>query len=151
MTRVLVCGGRWYGMARRTDEAGNPLPDEVLAAERRRAEREMARLCHVLDAAVERLGLDHIIEGGALGADRCAMIWAEVQGIPVTTFSAEWKKYGKAAGPIRNKRMLDEGRPDYVIAFPGGDGTADMVTQAKAAGITVHEIKELRDAEGSGA
>lgn len=44
---------------------------------------------------------------------------------------------GKAAGPIRNQRMLDEGKPDLVVAFPGGRGTADMVRRAKAAGVPV--------------
>jgi hypothetical protein len=47
---------------------------------------------------------------------------------------------GKAAGPIRNQRMIDEGKPDLVIAFPGGRGTADMVSRAKKAGIPVQEI-----------
>ena len=37
------------------------------------------------------------------------------------------EKHGNAAGPIRNQRMLDHGKPDIVVAFPGGSGTADMV------------------------
>jgi hypothetical protein len=51
---------------------------------------------------------------------------------------AEWKKYGPAAGPIRNQRMLDWG-PDLVVAFSGGKGTADMVRRARAAGVEVIE------------
>ncbi len=76
-----------------------------------------------------------IIEGGADGADNLAKIWARGQGISVHTFKAQWDKYGKAAGMIRNKEMLDEGKPDRVVAFPGGRGTSDMVSRAIEAGI----------------
>ncbi len=54
-------------------------------------------------------------------------------------FHAEWMKYGKAAGPIRNARMLAEGKPDLVVAFPGGRGTADMLRRVREAGIEVIE------------
>ncbi len=50
---------------------------------------------------------------------------------------AEWSKYGRRAGPIRNKQMLDVGKPHLVVAFPGGAGTANMVKQAKAAGVPI--------------
>ncbi|MEM9912925.1 MAG: hypothetical protein AAF922_19365 [Pseudomonadota bacterium] len=49
---------------------------------------------------------------------------------------------GRAAGPIRNKEMLDEGCPDLVVAFPGGRGTANMVKQAQAAGVEVLDKRE---------
>lgn len=79
-----------------------------------------------------------LIEGGALGADRLARRWAyTVGGITVETFPADWGAHGKAAGPIRNQRMIDEGKPDVVLAFPGGRGTADMIRRAEAAGIRV--------------
>lgn len=48
-----------------------------------------------------------------------------------------WKDHGKAAGPIRNQLMLDDFKPDLVVAFPGGKGTADMVKKAQDAGVTV--------------
>lgn len=78
-----------------------------------------------------------LIEGGARGADVMARKFAEWQGIPVRTFPADWDKHGKAAGPIRNKQMLDEGKPDLVVAFPGGRGTENMVKQARSAGVRV--------------
>lgn len=43
---------------------------------------------------------------------------------------------------MRNRRMLDEGRPDLVVAFPGGPGTRNMVKLARAHGILVHEMRE---------
>lgn len=78
-----------------------------------------------------------------IGADTLAKRWAEKKGgITIHEHPAEWKKLGPAAGPIRNKEMLEK-HPDLrmVIAFPGGSGTADMVRRAKAAGIAVWEIK----------
>ena len=83
-----------------------------------------------------------IIEGGARGADRQAREWAAASGIAVETYEADWQAHGPGAGPIRNRRMLDEGQPDLVVAFPGGPGTRNMVKQARARGILVHEMKE---------
>lgn len=82
-----------------------------------------------------------IIEGGSKGADRMARRWAEHNGLRVHTFVARWGKEGPAAGPIRNQSMLDEGRPDLVVAFPGGAGTLDMVAKAKAAGVPIVEVE----------
>lgn len=81
-----------------------------------------------------------LIHGGAQGADDEAECWAQWREIPVRQFKADWKTHGKAAGPIRNQQMIDEGKPDLVVAFPGGRGTADMVRRAKAANIHVIEI-----------
>lgn len=78
-----------------------------------------------------------LIEGGARGADNMARLFAEWQGIPVKTFNADWDKHGRAAGPIRNRQMLVEGKPDLVVAFEGGRGTANMVEQARRAGVRV--------------
>jgi hypothetical protein len=54
--------------------------------------------------------------------------------------TADWGQYGAPAGPIRNKTMLTQGRPDVVLAFPGGTGTADMKRQARRAGVRVVEV-----------
>jgi hypothetical protein len=79
-----------------------------------------------------------IIHGAARGVDTQAMIVADMlPNCKHLPFAADWHTHGRAAGPIRNKRMLDEGKPDVVIAFPGGKGTANMVSQARAAGIKV--------------
>ena len=55
-------------------------------------------------------------------------------------FPAAWNKWGYSAGPRRNAWMIEYGKPDHVLAFPGGPGTADMVRRARAAGIPVTEI-----------
>ncbi len=84
-----------------------------------------------------------IIHGGASGVDTFADEWAVVNWVPTDPYEVtkeEWDRLGKAAGPLRNQQMLDEGKPDLVIAFPGGKGTADMVRKARAAGVEVIEI-----------
>lgn len=82
-----------------------------------------------------------VIHGGARGADRLAGQIALRAGVKVSVFFAQWETYGKAAGSLRNQQMLDEGKPDVVLAMPGGRGTADMVRRAKAAGVKVVEVE----------
>jgi hypothetical protein len=94
-----------------------------------------------LAATLESLGpITRVIHGGARGADMLAGEWAIENGIPFEVFGADWEKYGRAAGPRRNAEMLAKGKPDLVVAFPGGRGTADMVRRAKAKGVPVKEI-----------
>lgn len=74
------------------------------------------------------------------GADLWADEWAVVNWTQIEEYPADWAKYGRAAGPIRNRRMISEGKPDLVLAFPGGRGTSDMVRRAELAGITVERV-----------
>lgn len=91
---------------------------------------------------LDTLDLDTIIiAGGARGADTIAEEEAEVIGLTVHVFPAEWDKYGRAAGPIRNQQMLDEGLPDLVVYFhpnlSASRGTADMCRRARKRNIPV--------------
>jgi hypothetical protein len=81
-----------------------------------------------------------LIHGDAQGADRLAKGWAVSRRVKHLPFAADWQTHGDLAGPIRNRRMLVEGMPDRVLAFPGGRGTRNMVFQAKRAGVPVEEI-----------
>lgn len=83
-----------------------------------------------------------IVTGGAPGADRSAYWWAIARGENYRSYRTDWKRHGKAAGPIRNQHMLDDAQPVLVVAFPGGRGTQDMVNKARAAGVEVREIHE---------
>jgi hypothetical protein len=82
-----------------------------------------------------------MINGLARGADQMAVDWADAHDIWVEGYPAQWTQQGRAAGPIRNQQMLDEGRPELVLAFHDNldesKGTKDMVTRARKAGITV--------------
>jgi hypothetical protein len=75
-----------------------------------------------------------IIHGGARGADSLAGNLATSLKMKVIKLQAEWDKYGKAAGILRNQQMLDEEHPDLVVYFhkdiENSKGTKDMVTRA---------------------
>lgn len=83
---------------------------------------------------------DIIIEGGARGADRIAGLAAAKLGFTYYEFPAQWRQFGKAAGPIRNEQMLAEGKPDLVVAFHDdieqSKGTKHMLKIAKKAGVS---------------
>lgn len=113
--RVLVCGGRDF-------------TDKDL-------------MFDFLDKHEADYGPYTVIQGGARGADALAKEWANDLNLPVEEYKADWLLYGKAAGPIRNKQMLDEGKPDLVIAFPGGRGTQNMIQQAIKAGVKVITVE----------
>lgn len=112
--RALVCGGRYF------------------------ADRVM--LWRVLDELHRQHRFSIVIHGAAQGADRLADSWALFNRIAVYRCHAHWKMHGKAAGPIRNARMLEKGVPDLVIAFPGGEGTKDMMRKALAAKVAVSKV-----------
>lgn len=123
--RVLVCGGRDYD------------------------NRE--RLFRVLDQALQAATLAGksftLIHGGCRGADTLAHVWATerqitIQGGDIRVYEADWERYKKAAGPIRNKLMLTSEHPHVIIACKGGNGTAHMMKIGREAGVPVLEIDE---------
>jgi YspA, cpYpsA-related SLOG family len=97
---------------------------------------DRATLFRVLD----ELSATTIISGGASGADTLAEHWTYERGVPVVRYPADWARHGNAAGLVRNQQMLDDGKPDLAVAFPGGKGTADMVRRARKAGIPIKII-----------
>jgi hypothetical protein len=113
--KIIVCGGRNYADA------------------------------EAVDAALGKLGRKYpvlfIAHGGAAGADSLAGAWAAKWGIPTEVYRADWNQHGRSAGPLRNQKMLDDFRPDGVVAFTGGAGTRHMVSIARAAGVPVWEVQ----------
>jgi hypothetical protein len=71
------------------------------------------------------------------GVDYHASTWGEAHQRPVVRVKADWDRFGKGAGPIRNRIMLERHAPDVLIAFPGGTGTADITRRARHRGIEV--------------
>jgi len=114
--RVLVCGGRDYD--------------------------DRARVFAELDALQP---IRMVIHGNARGADTLAGIWCRHRSVQEVACPAQWSKFGKRAGPMRNEAMLGHS-PDLVLAFPGGTGTADMVRRARRAGVRVVEVGSGRAA-----
>lgn len=111
--RVLVCGGRDY--------------------------RDRTNVYRVLDRYHRKQQITKLIAGCARGADSIAIAWAKSRNVPYRKFYADWNGQGRAAGHMRNARMLRVGKPNVVIAFPGGAGTADMMYRSRHAGVPVME------------
>lgn len=85
-----------------------------------------------------------VIHGGARGADALAGALSENRGCTIEIFEAQWDKYGKGAGGIRNQLMVDSGA-DICLAFPleNSVGTYDCIKRAKSAGIEVEIFTSL--------
>ena len=111
--RVLVCGGRDFG--------------------------DWVSVYAALDRLHSVSPITCIIHGSAKGADELAARWAFERHVAEMAFCADWINHGRAAGPIRNQLMIDQGKPGWVIAFPGGKGTSDMISRAKKSGIRVQK------------
>jgi hypothetical protein len=115
--RVMVTGGRDYGDAQRVFEA--------------------------LDAIHQHRGpITCVMQGGAAGADAFARTWADLSGVDLISFQPDWKKRGRRAGPERNREMVQVGKPDLVLAFPGRNGTANAIDEGRRAGIEVIDLAD---------
>lgn len=129
--KLILCGGRDY-----TDRA---------------------KVFEVLDYInLNRAKVSLVIHGAASGADSLGRKWAESRGVEDDAYPALWdwleapgavikrtkdgKPYNANAGPDRNAKMLAIGKPDAVVAFPGGRGTNDMIEKARMAGIKTWEV-----------
>lgn len=130
--RILVCGGRDY-----TDK------NKVFAI--------LNELVSMSDR--NQLGYHVVIIHGACGVDKhkpnlskmkgadfLADQWTVCNWKSLEMFPADWTRYGNAAGQVRNRQMLKEGKPTFVVAFPGAGGTAHMVSIAKEADVPVLEV-----------
>jgi len=122
--RLLVCGGRNFGQAYQEDVFIRRWIAEILTTSKDGFNK----------------GNHVIISGGARGADTIASNYARDMGIVSEVYMADWDKYGNMAGPRRNREMLVKGRPDLVLAFPGGPGTANMIQQATVNGYRVKQV-----------
>lgn len=122
---ILICGDRYY-----TDK-----------------ENIKKQLLQIIDEF--KLDLDwerhYIIHGCANGADSLSGEVGKELGFFIKEFPAEWDKYGKKAGPIRNLKQLNEGKPDLVLAFHHNlnesKGTKHMVYISRQANVPVRLFK----------
>jgi len=85
----------------------------------------------VLDRLHSQRPIEVIVHGGSTGADALAHQWAEERGVLTSVYPANWKKHGRAAGPVRNRQMLEEEYPHGVVTFAGGPGTRNLINEAK--------------------
>ena len=96
-----------------------------------------------VERVLDRISPERIIHGAARGADSLAGRYARENRVECRAFPANWRPQGprgpidRGAGHERNQKMLDVGRPDIVLAMPGGSGTRDMVRRAREQGFHV--------------
>lgn len=112
--RLLVCGGRHFEDA------------------------EMVH--HELTALHWRKPISVVVHGSIAGVGIIAEAWARCHGIAVVRYPPNWEFYGKKAEGLRSDFMLTDSRPDFVVAFPGGRHTADLVQRAINVGLAVLAI-----------
>lgn len=112
--RVLVCGGRAF------------------------------RNISFIESELDRLRASHyfqwdslIIHGDADGTDRLAGAWAARRGLACMAMAANWNYFGPHAGTVRNTWMIKLAMPNLIVAFPGGEGTADTCFKANQNQIQV--------------
>jgi len=90
--------------------------------------------------AIDKSGfvISELVCGMAQGIDLIAKAWAQNLKIAITEFPADWKRYGRAAGPIRNQQMADYA--DALIAIWDGKspGTKSMIRNAQIKGLNVY-------------
>lgn len=90
-----------------------------------------------ITAVLESTGCDAIVSGGARGADRIAEIYAYRHNLPIRIFRAEWNKYGKVAGMLRNSEIVKQCHVLLAIWDGKSRGTEDIIKKAMAAGKCV--------------
>jgi hypothetical protein len=105
---------------------------------------DRAELVKTLDRLHEQRPFTQVIAGGAQGAGRLAKEWAIARGVACEIYHTDWVRLGREAGRIRNERMLADGKPDFVVAFPGGRRTAHLMRIARNAGVEVMETAPRR-------
>lgn len=130
LMRVIVCGGRTFDDQRWVERA--------------------------LDELVAEIGSFVLVCGGQkkwdrnldrwIGADYQAATWALRRGHEYMVVKAQWDRFGRRAGMLRNQQMIDEHGPSIVVAFPGGRGTANMAHRGRQAGLIVISLWSATEA-----
>jgi len=112
--RILICSGRFYA--------------------------DTKTVTRVLDVYARSHKMNVLIHGGHQALGGIIESWAREIDIHLIRYPANWARYGKYAELRRNLFMLEDSRPDLVLAFPGGEDTAECIKIAQRAGIKVVEI-----------
>lgn len=106
----------------------------------------------VLNVTMARIRMERpiaaVITGGQRGADKMGTLWGMTHRFPTREINARWKAQGRAAGPIRNGKLVEAlllQKCPVVVALPGETGTHDMIVQSRQAGIPVLDIEDILD------
>lgn len=83
-----------------------------------------------------------VVSGTAKGVDTLGEEYAAAHGLPVERHKPDWSRYGRGAGPQRNRTMAQHADACIVVMRPGSKGSASMVREARKAGLPVH-VREV--------
>ncbi|MGR7274373.1 SLOG family protein [Klebsiella aerogenes] len=112
--RVLICSGRFYA--------------------------DTHTITHMLDLYTRTQTINVLIHGGHQTLGSTIENWARGIDVHVIRYPANWAVHGKYAETRRNLFMLKDSRPDVLLAFPGGEDTAECIKMARNYGVKVIEI-----------
>ncbi|KQN63869.1 MULTISPECIES: DUF2493 domain-containing protein [Rahnella] len=114
--RVLICAGRFYA--------------DIHTVER------------VLELYAHSQHIRVLIHGGHQSLGAMIERWARDADVHVVRYPANWALHGKYAEIRRNLFMIEDSRPDIILAFSGGEDTAECIKLARQAGIKVMEMDD---------
>ena len=97
---------------------------------------------NLVTRAIKASGFEitEVVSGSARGVDRMGERFAMEAKLPLSLFPAEWDVHGKAAGPIRNKKMGDYADALIAIRVNMSKGTSHMIEYATAKGLKVYVV-----------
>jgi len=78
-----------------------------------------------------KFNVTEVISGCAIGVDKLGEKWAVVNNCPIISMPADWNRYGKAAGPIRNRQMAEIADAAVIIWDGKSTGTLNMINEMK--------------------
>jgi YspA, cpYpsA-related SLOG family len=112
--RLIICGGRHFR-------------DMALV------ERELTRI----NAARP---IDVLVHGGSAGIGMPVEAWGQEHDVHIVRYPP-CRTPGRNSDARRDMFMLSDGRPDAMLAFPGGRRTKALVQMAEAQGIPVISVE----------
>ena len=135
---LLWIKNKWAWRAADAFVPPNYIPKKKVIVAGSRTFQNYPLLCKELDKIKEQIG--EVVSGEARGADALGLTYAYDNDIKVKGFPADWERYGKSAGFVRNGEMADYA--DCLIAFWDGQsvGTKDMIDKMEKLGKEVHII-----------
>lgn len=88
-----------------------------------------------------RFNITMLVSGVCRGVDKCGERWAKENNIPIKKFPADWKRFSKNAGPIRNRQMAEYADALIIVWDGFSQGSKNMIKQAELNGLTIFEAK----------
>ena len=88
------------------------------------------------DKIDKNITITEVVCGGAKGVDKLGSLWGSRHNIPIRLFPADWERYGRKAGMVRNEEMADYAEAAIILWDGKSSGTANMIDFAKQYNLT---------------